>query len=107
MWSKLRALQRDRTVRYGVPMLLLVVGGSFGLREFAQIRYDDQKYRRRLDPALEAVVTGHKQPFSLEQEYENMKQLDIDKWRNVRGPRPWEASRETQERQREQRQKGP
>ncbi|KPP76477.1 hypothetical protein Z043_104180, partial [Scleropages formosus] len=47
MWSKLKALRRNRTVNYGIPMLLLVVGGSVGLREFTQIRYDDQKNRRK------------------------------------------------------------
>uniref|UniRef100_A0A3P8U6Y0 Cytochrome c oxidase assembly protein COX16 homolog, mitochondrial n=1 Tax=Amphiprion percula TaxID=161767 RepID=A0A3P8U6Y0_AMPPE len=52
----LRTLQRNKTVKYGVPMLLLVVGGFFGLPEFTQIRYDAQKLKTKMDPALEAKV---------------------------------------------------
>ncbi|XP_036125200.1 uncharacterized protein LOC118634624 isoform X3 [Molossus molossus] len=40
-----RALRKSKTLRYGVPMLLLIVGGSFGLREFSQIRYDAVKIK--------------------------------------------------------------
>ncbi|XP_077453175.1 cytochrome c oxidase assembly protein COX16 homolog, mitochondrial [Stigmatopora argus] len=96
----LKALQKNKTVRYGVPMLLLVVGGSFGLQEFTQIRYDAQKIRRKLDPSLEAKVNMQKQSIVLEQEYEKMKETNLDEWRNVRGPRPWEESRQYQEQMR-------
>ncbi|XP_019727852.1 cytochrome c oxidase assembly protein COX16 homolog, mitochondrial [Hippocampus comes] len=99
----LKALQKNKTVRYGVPMLLLVVGGSFGLREFTQIRYDAQKVKRKLDPSLEAKVNLQKQSVILEQEYEKMKDASLDEWRNIRGPRPWEDSREFQEQQRRKR----
>nr|XP_034344078.1 cytochrome c oxidase assembly protein COX16 homolog, mitochondrial isoform X2 [Arvicanthis niloticus] len=61
----LRALRKNKTLRYGVPMLLLVVGGSFGLREFSQIRYD--------------AVTVKK-----------IKDSTFENWKNIRGPRPWE-----------------
>uniref|UniRef100_A0A8C7F7L2 Cytochrome c oxidase assembly protein COX16 homolog, mitochondrial n=1 Tax=Oncorhynchus kisutch TaxID=8019 RepID=A0A8C7F7L2_ONCKI len=44
-----KALQRNKTLKYGVPMLLLVVGGSFGLREFTQIRYDAQKIMKKVN----------------------------------------------------------
>lgn len=27
---------------------------------------------------------------TLESEYEKLKELDIDNWENIRGPRPWE-----------------
>ncbi|XP_022605777.1 cytochrome c oxidase assembly protein COX16 homolog, mitochondrial-like [Seriola dumerili] len=96
----IKALQKNKTVRYGVPMLLLVVGGSFGLREFTQIRYDSQKIKRKLDPSLEAKVNIEKQPVILEEEYEKMRELNLEEWKNIRGPRPWEDSREYQEQQR-------
>lgn len=35
---------------------LLVVGGSFGLREFTQIRYDAQKIRKKVK---EETLTSH------------------------------------------------
>ncbi|XP_056151319.1 cytochrome c oxidase assembly protein COX16 homolog, mitochondrial [Lampris incognitus] len=99
---RFKALQRNKTVRYGVPMLLLVVGGSFGLREFTQIRYDAQKLRKKLDPALEAKVNNQRQSHMLEEEYEKLKDVNLDQWRNIRGPRPWEDSKEYQEQQRAQ-----
>ncbi|KAM9708075.1 cytochrome c oxidase assembly protein COX16 homolog, mitochondrial [Menidia menidia] len=93
-------LKKNKTVKYGVPMLLLVVGGSFGLREFTQIRYDAQKIRKRLDPSLEAKVNVEKQSVMLEEEYEKLRRINLDEWKNIRGPRPWEDSREYQEQQR-------
>lgn len=96
----LKLLQKNKTLKYGVPMLLLVVGGSFGLQEFTQIRYDSQKIRKRLDPSLEAKVNIQRQPVILEEEYEKLKETNLDEWKNIRGPRPWEDSREYQEQQR-------
>ncbi|KAK5857974.1 hypothetical protein PBY51_011180 [Eleginops maclovinus] len=96
----LKALQKNKTIKYGVPMMLLIVGGSFGLREFTQIRYDFQKIRRKLDPSLEAKVNVERQPVILEEEYEKIKKVNLEEWRNIRGPRPWEDSREYQEQQR-------
>uniref|UniRef100_A0A3P8SKL5 Cytochrome c oxidase assembly protein COX16 homolog, mitochondrial n=1 Tax=Amphiprion percula TaxID=161767 RepID=A0A3P8SKL5_AMPPE len=96
----LRTLQKNKTVKYGVPMLLLIVGGSFGLREFTQIRYDAQKLKRKMDPALEAKVNMQRQSVILEEEYEKLKELKLDEWKNIRGPRPWEDSKEYQEQQR-------
>ncbi|CAN9501974.1 unnamed protein product [Ophioblennius macclurei] len=96
----LRALRRNKTVKYGVPMLLLVVGGSFGLKEFTQIRYDAQKLRKKLDPSLEAKVDLQKQSVMLEEEYQKIKEANLDEWRNIRGPRPWEDSKECQDEQR-------
>ncbi|KAI4797275.1 cytochrome c oxidase assembly protein COX16 homolog, mitochondrial [Pseudochaenichthys georgianus] len=96
----LKALKKNKTIQYGVPMLLLVVGGSFGLREFTQIRYDSQRIRKKLDPSLEAQVNVERQPVILEEEYEKIKKVNLEEWRNIRGPRPWEDSREYQDQQR-------
>ncbi|XP_077178743.1 cytochrome c oxidase assembly protein COX16 homolog, mitochondrial [Paroedura picta] len=72
-----QALAKNKTVRFGVPMLLLIVGGSFGLREFTQIRYDSFK------------LHGKK-----------IKDAAFDDWKNIRGPRPWEEPKSLQEQQR-------
>ncbi|KAJ4922542.1 hypothetical protein JOQ06_021837 [Pogonophryne albipinna] len=96
----LKALKKNKTIQYGVPMLLLVVGGSFGLREFTQIRYDSQRIMKKLDPSLEAQVNVERQPVILEEEYEKIKKVNMEEWRNIRGPRPWEDSREYQDQQR-------
>ncbi|XP_023691742.2 cytochrome c oxidase assembly protein COX16 homolog, mitochondrial [Paramormyrops kingsleyae] len=102
MWRKIAALQKNKTIKYGIPMVLLVVGGSFGLREFTQIRYDEQKIKKKLDPALEARVNVQNQSVILNEEYEKLKGLNIDDWKNIRGPRPWEDSRVYQDQQRTQ-----
>ncbi|KAJ7988748.1 hypothetical protein DPEC_G00312440 [Dallia pectoralis] len=99
---RFKALQKNKTLKYGIPMLLLVVGGSFGLREFTQIRYDAQKIRKKLDPALEARVNKQKQSVILQEEYQKMKDANLDEWKNIRGPRPWEDSKQYQEQQRSQ-----
>ncbi|XP_053553673.1 cytochrome c oxidase assembly protein COX16 homolog, mitochondrial [Bombina bombina] len=93
-----RTLSRNKTLRYGAPMLLLIVGGSFGLREFTQIRYDAQKLKRKIDPALEELIS--KKNVSLESEFEKVKSSNLDDWRNIRGPRPWEDSKPFQDQQR-------
>ncbi|XP_054303370.1 cytochrome c oxidase assembly protein COX16 homolog, mitochondrial isoform X7 [Pongo pygmaeus] len=49
-----------------LPQELLIIGGSFGLREFSQIRYDAVK--TKMDPELEKKLKENK--ISLESEYE-------------------------------------
>ncbi|KAJ3613582.1 hypothetical protein NHX12_019828 [Muraenolepis orangiensis] len=100
MLSIKKTLQKSKTFRYGVPMLLLIVGGSFGLREFTQIRYDVQKVKRKMDSSLEAHVDPQRQAGMLQEEYQKMQEVNLDEWRNIRGPRPWEDSKEYQEQQR-------
>ncbi|XP_044868761.1 uncharacterized protein LOC123368225 isoform X2 [Mauremys mutica] len=57
--ERLRPLAKNRTLRYGVPMMLLIIGGSFGLREFTQIRYDAQK----LHSKFSSEFCGGDEPF--------------------------------------------
>ncbi|NP_001296737.1 cytochrome c oxidase assembly protein COX16 homolog, mitochondrial isoform 2 [Mus musculus] len=72
----LRALRKNKTLRYGVPMLLLVVGGSFGLREFSQIRYDAVTIK--IDPELEKKLKVNK--ITLESEYEEEDSRPVETW---------------------------
>ncbi|XP_036167367.1 cytochrome c oxidase assembly protein COX16 homolog, mitochondrial isoform X2 [Myotis myotis] len=57
-----RALRKNKTLRYGVPMLI--------------------------DPELEKKLKMNQ--VSLESEYEKIKDSAFDDWKNIRGPRPWE-----------------
>uniref|UniRef100_A0A8B9M806 Cytochrome c oxidase assembly protein COX16 homolog, mitochondrial n=1 Tax=Accipiter nisus TaxID=211598 RepID=A0A8B9M806_9AVES len=66
--ERLRKLWRGRTMTFGVPLLLYLVGGSFGLREFAQIRYDVHKLHGKVDPALKEKLKQN--TVTLESEYE-------------------------------------
>ncbi|XP_067413928.1 cytochrome c oxidase assembly protein COX16 homolog, mitochondrial isoform X2 [Emydura macquarii macquarii] len=69
-----RAFGQSKALQYGLPMMILIIGGSFGLREFTQIRYDVQK---RLSKKLQ--------------------NSNFEDWKNVRGPRPWEDSKSLQQ----------
>ncbi|CAB0032414.1 unnamed protein product [Trichogramma brassicae] len=57
-----------------------MVGGSFGLQNFAEIRY---RYRSK-------VRFRNKKPrkTTIEATYEELKKTDIDHWENKRIPRP-------------------
>uniref|UniRef100_A0A663MQS5 Cytochrome c oxidase assembly protein COX16 homolog, mitochondrial n=1 Tax=Athene cunicularia TaxID=194338 RepID=A0A663MQS5_ATHCN len=75
-----------------IKVQLYLVGGSFALREFAQIRYD-------VDPAFKEKLKQN--TVTLESEYEKLEKSDLDNWENIRGPRLWEDSRTVQKQQRE------
>ncbi|KAM9381069.1 cytochrome c oxidase assembly protein COX16 homolog, mitochondrial isoform 3-T4 [Phaethornis superciliosus] len=66
--ERLRKVWKGRTMTFGVPLLLYLVGGSFGLREFAQIRYDVHKLHGKVDPALKEKFKQNS--VTLESEYE-------------------------------------
>ncbi|KAJ7344749.1 hypothetical protein JRQ81_000699 [Phrynocephalus forsythii] len=89
-----RALKRNKSFKYGVPMVVLAIAGSLGIRELTQIRIDIEKYRTQVDPALQEE--HRKKIMSLEEEYEKMKDNTFDDWKNIRGPRPWEDSKSVQ-----------
>jgi hypothetical protein len=38
--NRLNVLFKKRSIKYGLPFLLFVVGGSFGLRQWTQIRLE-------------------------------------------------------------------
>jgi len=94
--QKLRNFFQSRTLRYGVPFLALVLGGSFGLQYFASLRYEFRKNRFISPKELEALGDKVKKPgtVTLEKVYEDIQKMDIDNWRNKRGPRPWEPESE-------------
>uniref|UniRef100_A0A8C3LGA3 Cytochrome c oxidase assembly protein COX16 homolog, mitochondrial n=1 Tax=Chrysolophus pictus TaxID=9089 RepID=A0A8C3LGA3_CHRPC len=78
---------------------LYIVGGSFGLREFAQIRYDVHKLHGKIDPALKEKLKQNN--VTLETEYKKLEKSDLDNWENIRGPQLWEDSRTVQKQRRE------
>nr|XP_041572591.1 cytochrome c oxidase assembly protein COX16 homolog, mitochondrial isoform X2 [Taeniopygia guttata] len=84
--------------RLGCDQLYLI-GGSFGLREFAQIRYDVHKLHGKVDPALKEKLKQN--TVTLESEYEKLEKSNLDNWENIRGPSLWEDSRTVQKQRRE------
>ncbi|CAG2101737.1 unnamed protein product [Medioppia subpectinata] len=81
---------------------MFITGGSFALKEFSTVRYEISRHNKQfgLTVLLIAAVTPEllkemgfdkNKPKSLEEEYESMtKTADLDNWKNIRGPRPWE-----------------
>ncbi|KRT81062.1 hypothetical protein AMK59_5921 [Oryctes borbonicus] len=89
--DKLLAFLNKKSVKYAIPFFVLVIGGSFGLREFAQLRYQfTQVSSIRKEAEKLGIPMKKSSEVTLEKEYEKLKDLDIDNWEQVRGPRPWE-----------------
>nr|XP_012214443.1 PREDICTED: cytochrome c oxidase assembly protein COX16 homolog, mitochondrial [Linepithema humile] len=85
-------MSRFRIWQYGIPFMIFILGGSFGLREFTELRYRyKQVYEYTIRDELEKKGIEMKQPeeITLEKEYEKLKKADLDNWKNVRIPRPW------------------
>ncbi|KAK0084985.1 hypothetical protein PV325_005982 [Microctonus aethiopoides] len=84
-------LMKKKSVKFGLPFFSFCVLGSFGLKEFAELRY---KYRRTNLFHEKAVEKGlelkDKKELTLEAEYENIKKYNLDDWENKRIARPWE-----------------
>lgn len=83
---------KKKFLRYGLPFITMVVVGSFGLREFSEVRYKFRKFMPLTPEEAEKANVKMKKPgeVTLESEYEKVKQMDIDNWQSIRGPRPWE-----------------
>ncbi|XP_011155612.1 cytochrome c oxidase assembly protein COX16 homolog, mitochondrial [Solenopsis invicta] len=85
-------MSRSKLWQFGIPFMIFIVGGSFGLREFTELRY---RYKRtndyKLRDELEKDGFQMRQPeeITLEMEYEKLKKMDLDNWENVRITRPW------------------
>ncbi|XP_046677849.1 cytochrome c oxidase assembly protein COX16 homolog, mitochondrial [Homalodisca vitripennis] len=91
----IKKITKSRFVRFGIPFLTLVVGGSFGLRNFTSLRYEySNKSMAAREEIIKRGIEMKKQgEVTLEAEYEKVKDLDIDNWTNIRGPRPWEEQK--------------
>ncbi|XP_053969713.1 cytochrome c oxidase assembly protein COX16 homolog, mitochondrial [Anastrepha obliqua] len=92
--QKLNSLFKRKSIRYGVPFLFLMVGGSFGLEQFSKLRYEFSRKRTVSPQEMEKLGVSMKKSdeVTLDKEYEKIKSLNIDEWENKRGPRPWEET---------------
>lgn len=80
---RLADIAANKHFKYGAPFLLAVVGGSYVLRLYTQTRYDvfDEHH------IYSKVPSG-----MLEEDFkEYIENVDIDSWKNIRGPRPEET----------------
>ncbi|XP_032680697.1 cytochrome c oxidase assembly protein COX16 homolog, mitochondrial [Odontomachus brunneus] len=82
-----------KTIKYGIPFMIFVIGGSFGLREFAELRYVYKNTRYIKDDVKDTgIVMKAPEEITLEKEYENLQKVDIDNWENTRIQRPWDET---------------
>ncbi|XP_018565346.1 cytochrome c oxidase assembly protein COX16 homolog, mitochondrial-like [Anoplophora glabripennis] len=90
----LNSFLKKKSIKYGLPFLLVVLGGSFGLKEFAQLRYQFSKVSVVRPEEMKKYGIEMKKPgeVTIDTEFEKVKKLDIDNWEQVRGPRPWEEN---------------
>ncbi|XP_037814427.1 cytochrome c oxidase assembly protein COX16 homolog, mitochondrial [Lucilia sericata] len=92
--QKFNKLKRNKNFKYGIPFLILMVGGSFGLQEFSRIRYQFSKQQTVTPDEMEELGIPMKKPeeVTIDKIYEKVKTLNLDDWENKRGPRPWEEN---------------
>uniref|UniRef100_A0A1X7VK45 Cytochrome c oxidase assembly protein COX16 homolog, mitochondrial n=1 Tax=Amphimedon queenslandica TaxID=400682 RepID=A0A1X7VK45_AMPQE len=81
-------------LKVGLPMILFLVAGSYGLTQFTSIRIKKRDEKNRMLTAEETLsFQKAKKVVVVEEEYEQlMESLDINNWENKRGPRPWEEN---------------
>lgn len=92
----LAQLRRSKFLRYGLPFISLLVLGSYGLSEFTSIVVKRREEKNRMLTAEEMLSFQKKvEKVDLEEEYQKTNEkLDIERWENKRGPRPWEQQQE-------------
>jgi len=89
--KSLNRFLKNKFIRFGVPFVLMVVGGSFGLKEFSQIRYDHRKVKFISPEELkkQGIEMKPRGSVTIETEYKKlMEQVNLEEYENKRIPRP-------------------
>lgn len=82
---------KSKFIRFGTPFILLVVGGSFGLREFSQIRYDHRKIKFISPEELkkQGIEMKPRGSVTIETEYKKLvEKVNLEDYENKRIARP-------------------
>lgn len=75
----------------GAPFFAAFIGGAFLLSNINDTRYRIHKHARKHDVYIPSDPAD-------EPMYKSMvESQNLDDWKNIRGPRPWEDSRAVQE----------
>ncbi|XP_055329081.1 cytochrome c oxidase assembly protein COX16 homolog, mitochondrial-like [Paramacrobiotus metropolitanus] len=99
VFAALPPIFRSRLFRYGLPFMVTVVGGSFWLRDFAQLRYTFRKVKRVSAEEFAELVGKQKDLRRVDPE-ELLREVQAEADANyemVRGPRPWEENNQLEE----------
>lgn len=89
--STFNRLMRRNPAMFGIPFVCLIVGGSFGLSNLTQIRYDihDQRTRKVSGEEEQQLASKKKRKFDIREEYFRLQEEeDKNDWEPVRVPRP-------------------
>uniref|UniRef100_G3MTF2 Cytochrome c oxidase assembly protein COX16 homolog, mitochondrial n=1 Tax=Amblyomma maculatum TaxID=34609 RepID=G3MTF2_AMBMU len=93
--SLFESIYKRKFLRLGIPFMVFMIGGSIGLKEFTSLRYEFRKQEFTRKDAEEAgIKMKDPEEVTLEAIYKEVQALDIDNWKNIRGPRPWEKGNE-------------
>ncbi|XP_014204734.1 cytochrome c oxidase assembly protein COX16 homolog, mitochondrial [Copidosoma floridanum] len=97
MKDVIQQLFYNKNLKFLIPFLVFIVGGSIGLQQFTSLRYKYENIERcnfRDEARKNGITVRESNETTLESQYEPMKKMDIEHWKNVRIPRPkyWNES---------------
>ncbi|KAI9494005.1 cytochrome c oxidase assembly protein COX16-domain-containing protein [Zychaea mexicana] len=76
-------------ILFGLPFIAIIVGGSFGLSQLTQTRYDHRDMRHRKVAKEEALgMDQNRRKLSLQEEYWRLQAKTEEDWDQVRIDRP-------------------
>ncbi|QRV74833.1 cytochrome C oxidase assembly protein COX16, mitochondrial [Ceratobasidium sp. AG-Ba] len=74
---------------FGIPFVLLMVGGSFALQTLTQTRYDlHEKKVTQISKEEELHMNKNRKPVDIREEYFRLQAQSDEDWEPVRVPRP-------------------
>ncbi|KAI8889212.1 hypothetical protein K501DRAFT_148165, partial [Backusella circina FSU 941] len=74
---------------FGLPFLVIMVGGSFGLAQLTQTKFDHRDRKQRKLGREEALgMDKNRRKLSLQEEYFRLQAQTDDEWEQVRINRP-------------------
>jgi len=90
-------LGKNKFVSFGLPVVLLTILGSFGIKEFAELRIEHKAKKTHALTAseIQGIKNLEKRAFNMGTEFERLqKKVDIDTWEQKRLPRPGESTKD-------------
>ncbi|KAG8218014.1 cytochrome c oxidase assembly protein COX16-domain-containing protein [Butyriboletus roseoflavus] len=87
--SSIQRTLKQYPALFGLPFILIMVGASFGLQSFTQIRYDLQDKRIKQLSQEEALgLDKSKKKFDIREEYYKLSAMGEQEWEPKRIARP-------------------
>ncbi|KAG0183439.1 Cytochrome oxidase assembly [Apophysomyces sp. BC1021] len=89
-WDPLAAKAKKHPfMLFGLPFILTIVAGSFGLSQLTQTRYDHRDMKHKQVAKEEALgLEKNRRKLSLQEEYWRLQSKTEEDWESVRIERP-------------------